>query len=124
MWAGSEIVADAQLEASSTFQFPIGKSYFGVALFILAGALFSGILMIRAKRDRHYGYLAVAGVFPALIVCIPFLFWKGWISLARWNLTWVGSSEIQGAAAFAVGAVLAHLVWRATGPSRFEVTDG
>ncbi len=123
LWAASEVLDTAQRQLGSTFQLPTGRLLLSSVLYILAGALFSGVLMIRAKRDHRYGYLAAAGLLPALIVAYQFMFYAGW-SLPRRQVFWIFSEDVGAVSAFAVGAVIAHLVWRATGPSRFEVADG
>ncbi len=76
------------------------------------------ILMIRAKRDRRFGYLVAAAVIPAIVASLPFFFlWN--VFSATW-LRWAYSPEIRAASAFAVSALLAHIVWRATAPRFVE----
>lgn len=118
LWVGTWVLEDAALRASSTFELQRGAILLGSGLLALSGAVFSMILMIRARRDRRYGYLVAAAVVPAIIASLPFLYlWN--VFSATW-LRWAYSPEIRSASAFAVGAILAHIVWRATGPRHVE----
>lgn len=119
MWLGEERFEAARIEAGSTFEIPTLTILGGTALFILAGAAFSVVLMIRAKRDRRFGYLATAAIVPLLIVAIPYLWYEGVFGLQSW-LLWIESPFVQGASSFATGAVAANLMWRVTGHKRFE----
>lgn len=119
MWFGDTVFDRAAQQAASTFRYPTGIILAGVGLFALSGALLAGVLMIRAKRDRRYGYLLAAAVPPAVVVILPILWSQGMSPIPSWAL-WIGSGHVQGACAFALGAMLANLIWRATGPKRFE----
>lgn len=121
MWLGTKILDDAALRASSTFEIPRGGMLLHAVLFALAGAVFGVVLMIRAKRDRRYGYLVAAAVIPAIVASLPFLFlWNlAGVEVSTW-FRWTFTVEIRAVSAFAVGALLAHILWRATGPEHFE----
>jgi hypothetical protein len=120
MWAGETIFAAARVQSSSTFEIPVGRISLGTAMFFLSGAVFAVIYMLRAKRDRRYGYLVPAAVMLAVMTAVPLLWYAGAFSpLAPW-LHWIASPYIQGAAPFALGGIMVNLAWRTTGPKHFE----
>lgn len=119
MWLGERFFEDARAEAAATFEIPVGTILLGTIFFLLAGSAFAVILMIRAKRDRRFGYLVAGAVVPAVIVIVPFLWYEGIIPLQSW-MRWIESPFVQGASSFTVGIVAAILIWRATGPKRFD----
>lgn len=119
MWAGESIFAAARVLSGSTFEIPVGRISLGTAMFFLSGAVFGVIFVIRARRDRRYGYLVPAAVTLAITTALPLLWYAGAFSLSPW-LHWIASPYIQGAVPFALGGILVNLLWRATAPERVE----
>lgn len=115
MWTGETIFAAARAQSASAFQIPVGRIALGTGMFFLSGAVFAVIYLLRAKRDRRYGYLVPAAVALAVITALPLLWYAGAFSLASW-LHWIASPYIQGAVPFALGGIIVNLIWRATGP--------
>lgn len=120
IWLGGKVLDDATQRAASTFEIQRGGILLHSGLLALAGAVFASILMIRAKRDRRFGYLVAAAVIPAIVATLPFLFLWNVFEFQRTWLRWTFSPEIRAVSAFAVGALIAHILWRATGPARPE----
>jgi Kef-type K+ transport system membrane component KefB len=120
MWLGANVLEDAARRASSTFEIPREGLLLHAGLSALAGAVFAPILMIRAKRDRRFGYLVAAAVIPAIVATLPFLFLWNVLEFGGTWFRWTFSPEIRAVSAFAVGALLAHILWRAIGPTRPE----
>lgn len=119
MWAGESIFAAARIRSGSTFEIPLGHISLGTAMFLLSGAVFALIFLLRARRDRRYGYLVPAAVALAVLTALPLLWYAGVFGLRPW-LHWIASPYIQGAVPFALGGIIVNLIWRATGPERVE----
>jgi hypothetical protein len=119
MWIGENIYAAARVESGSTFVIPLGRISLGVAMFLLSGAVFAMIFLLRSKRDRRYGYLVPAVVGLAIMTALPLLWYAGAFSLPPW-LHWIASPYIQGAVPFALGGIIVNLAWRATAPKNLE----
>lgn len=119
MWAGESIFAAARVLSGSTFEIPVARISLGTAMFFLSGAVFAIVFLVRAKRDRRYGYLLSAAVALAVMTALPLLWYAGAFSLPP-SLHWIASPYIQGAVPFALGGIIVNLIWRATSPRHIE----
>ena len=120
MWVGENVFAAARVESGSTFVIPLGRISLGTAMFLLSGAVFSVIFLLRAKRDRRFGYLVPAAVALAVMTALPLLWYAGAFRSLPTGLHWIASPYIQGAVPFALGGIIVNLIWRATGPEAVE----
>lgn len=112
VWAGASQLERARLVMSSTFQVQRGMWALGQFLFLLAGAVFSAIVLMAINEQTKRSGLLVGGALPPLLLLLLFFDAFGPGLLVSIRNQWILRGETQASAAVALGVMVGALVWQ------------